>query len=308
MRFIFISPGYAEGNFRTNIKAAVQWGGGNTYRAGRSRSNIVNSLLITTILATTGTLILTGKWPKKPEDIEDVRDLLKIDTGKKDKRGQRIMIDLATYDKDYWNVYYNVFRGRPDIAIDKSITRVGGMTAPLIQVATDLALIAQGKAIWDWKENRIFEITDPFVQRVMKTVTHELRRTTPISVSVQQQAINRDIDAVTATVGALLGVRATRTERDIKEFEIVRQLWSLRDQREKLAYRIGQYDDPFDAVETYNAAIQKIIDSKFVKKRAPKLIKKARKLLIDHRKVIKWKRFPREKVAAYRKRISESRR
>ncbi|MHA2086576.1 MAG: hypothetical protein ACXABD_22780, partial [Candidatus Thorarchaeota archaeon] len=117
LRFVFIAPGYAEGNYRTMLKATFQWGQGEEgFRAGRSRVNILNSWLVTATLATIGTLIFTGKPPKKPDTIEEYRDLLKIDTGKKDEHGKRIMIDLATYDRDYWDVYFNTLRGRPDIA------------------------------------------------------------------------------------------------------------------------------------------------------------------------------------------------
>ncbi|HUW23899.1 MAG TPA: hypothetical protein VMW39_07700, partial [bacterium] len=139
LRFVFLAPGYAEGNYRTIIKSFSQWGVKGTYGAGRSRFNIVNSLLLTGILATVGTLIFTKKLPEKPKKIEDIRDLFKVDTGYVDDKGRRVMIDLMTYDKDYWNVTFNILRGRPDVAITQSVTRLGGMKAPTAEMLWDFS-------------------------------------------------------------------------------------------------------------------------------------------------------------------------
>lgn len=302
LRFIFMAPGYAEGNYRTMIKAGSQWGFGDEgYRAERSRVNIVNSWLITTTLATVGTLILTGKLPEKPKSIEELRDLLKIDTGKKDERGHKIMIDLATYDKDYWNVFFNTLRGRPDIAIEKSVKRIGGMKAPTLQFLTDLALMFQGKAIYDWKEDRIYHITDPFLEKVAKLTVHEVKRMVPISASVYQTSRRRDVDRTMAALEALVGVRPGRTEKDIKEFEIVRDIWDMRDKREKLSYTLNNYDDPWAAVERYNKTLDDLVDNKFI---TDELKTKAESLKIDPEKVISWKRFPAEKLTIEQLRIS----
>lgn len=290
LRFIFMAPGYAEGNYRTILKAGLQKG------AHRSRSNIINSWLITGTLATIGTLILTGKWPKKPEDLDDIRDLFKIDTGKKDKRNQRIMIDLMTYDKDYWNVYFNVARLRPDKALSLSVRRIGGMRAPTADFVIDLLKLWRGEALVDWKEDKIYNLTDPFLLKVIKTAKLETERLIPISASVFKQSRQREIDKTTAAVEMLLGFRPTRTERDKREFKIVRDLWSLRDQREKLAYRLDKYDDPMAAVRVYNNTIGDIINSKFVRERAPNLISKGEKLLIDEEKVKIWTRYPVKKM------------
>ncbi len=302
LRFVFIAPGYAEGNYRTMLKAAFQWGQGDEgFRAGRSRVNILNSWIVTITAATIGTLILTGKPPKKPETIEEVRDLLKIDTGKKDEHGNRVMIDLATYDKDYWDVVFNTLRGRPDTAVTNAITRIGGMKAPTAKMISDLYDMMQGKTLYDWKDDKVYHITDPFLQKFGKLIAHETRELIPISASVYKQSRKRGIDRATAAIEMLLGLRTGRTERDKKEFEIVRDIWDMRDKREKLSYKINSYDDPWGAVAIYNKTLDGIVDNKFI---TDELREKIDSLKIDPKKVITWKRFPITKLTDQQLRIS----
>ena len=302
LRFVFIAPGYAEGNYRTMLKGTFQWGQGEDgFRAGRSRVNILNSWIVTGTLATVGTLILTGKPPKMPETIEEVRDLLKIDTGKKDKNGQRIMIDLATYDRDYWDVAFNTLRGRPDIAANNAITRIGGMKAPTAKMIADLYDMMQGKTLYDWKDDKVYHITDPFLQKIGKLIAHETKELLPISASVYKQSRTRGIDRATAALETLLGFRPGRTERDKKEFEIVRDIWDMRDKREKLSYKINSYDDPWGAVELYNKTLDDLVDNKFI---TDELREKIEDLKIDPKKVITWKRFPIEKLTDEQLKIS----
>ena len=294
LRFVFIAPGYAEGNYRTMIKAASQWGQGDGPSATRSRSNILNSWIISATAATVGTLILTGKPPKKPETIEEMRDLLKIDTGKKDKNGQRIMIDLATYDRDYWDVFFNTLRGRPDIAANNAITRIGGMKAPTAKMISDLYDMMQGKTLYDWKDDKVYHITDPFLLKINKLITHEIKELIPISVSVYKTSRERGIDKATAAIETLLGLRPGRTERDKKEFEIVRDIWDMRDKRETLSYKINGYDDPYAAVNLFNKTLDNIADNKFI---TDDLKERIDELKIDPEKVINWKRFPVERLS-----------
>lgn len=279
LRFYFMSPGYAEGNYRTMIKAATQWGGKEGYKASRSRSNIVNSLILTGTLATVGTMIMTGKWPKKPETIEDIRDLFKIDTGKTDDKGRRIMIDLMTYDKDYWQFGFNVLKGRPDVAVKNAVKRIGGMKAPTADMIVDLALVSMGRAIYDWKGDRVTEITDPFLRRVMKLAVYEVKKLEPISVSVFKQSKKKEIDTTIAAMHSLLGFRLTKTEKDKREQEITSRIYSLKGQQEELYQYLGKLKEPRRAVERYNKTVNQILDSKMV---PPKMREEWRpKLLID---------------------------
>jgi hypothetical protein len=262
LRFYFMSPGYAEGNYRTIIKAATQWGGKGGFKANRSRSNIINSLILSGIASTIGTMIMTGKPPKKPETLEDVRDLWKIDTGRKDDKDRRIMVDMMTYEKDYWQIGFNVLKGRPDVAVKNAIKRLGGMKAPTADILSDLALISMGKAVYDWKGDRVTEITDPFLLRAMKLTVHEIKKLEPISVSVFKQSRKKDIDTRIAAIETLMGVRPTMTEKDIRENEIMKRIFSLRGQQEELYLYLGGIKEPRKAIERYNKTVQSILDSK----------------------------------------------
>jgi len=264
LRFIFLAPGFAEGNFRTILKAFSQWGVKGTYGAGRSRFNIVNSLIITGLLATVGTLIFTKKLPKKPEKLEDIRDLFKIDTGKVDKNNKRIMIDLMTYDKDYWNITFNVLRGRPDKAVTESVKRLGGMKAPTFEMMTDFALMLQGKAIYDWKDDKITEITDPFLQKLMKLSVYQIQKLEPISWSVYKQLRRKEVDRSIALIEAMMGVRPAKTEADKREQEIRNRLFSLRDQQEQLYYYLGTINKPKKAIEDYNKIVSDVLNGKMI--------------------------------------------
>lgn len=261
LRFYFMSPGYAEGNYRTMIKSATQWGGKEGFKANRSRSNIVNSLILTGILGTVGTMIMTGKPPKVPETPEDLRDLFKIDTGKKDDKGRRIMVDMMTYDKDYWQVAFNVLKGRPDVAVKNAIKRIGGMKAPTADMIVDMALVSMGRAVYDWKGDRITEITDPFLTRAMKITVHEIKKLEPISVSVYKQSRKKDIDKRIAAIESLLGFRPTMSEKDKRENEILKRIYSIRGQKEELDLYLGGIKEPRKAVERYNKTVKDILDS-----------------------------------------------
>jgi len=291
LRFIFMAPGYAEGNYRTMFKAATQWGrGAEGYSAGRSRRNIVNSWVVTGTLATIGTIILTGKPPEKPEDLDDVRDLLKIDTGKRDQHGDRIMIDLASYDKDYWNVAFNTLRGRPDKAVTESLKRIGGMKATSFEMLHDAQSLFLGKAIYDWKGDMVYRPTDPFVEKMAELFAHELRRLVPISVSVFSQSRNKGLDDSVAAMEALIGLRPTYDEDTLSKRAAMRDCWDLREKREALAWRLDQYKDPWGAIEYYNEQVKRVLKPDFVPNDMRQEWEK--KLLIDPVRVLNWKHFP----------------
>ena len=264
LRFVFMSPGYAEGNYRTIIKAFSQWGVKGTYGAGRSRYNIVNSLIFTAMLATTGTLIMTRKWPKKPEKLEDIRDLFKVDTGYVDDKGRKIMIDLMTYDKDYWRIAFNVLQGRPDIAIGESVKRVGGMNAPTFKMLLDFAGMITGNKIYDWKGNEVVELTDPFLVKVQKIALHEIRRLEPISMSVYKQSREKEVDMALAFVISMMGVRLTKTEEEKRTQKIISRIYSLKGQQEELYQYLGTIDNPKKEIEKYNKMVNDVLDSKMV--------------------------------------------
>jgi hypothetical protein len=261
LRFVFMMPGFAEGNFRVILKGMFQGGQNEGWSAGRSRVNVPNALLVSLIISTIGTLILTRKPPKMPETVNDIPDLWKIDTGITDKRDRRVMIDMMAFEKDYWSVYFNLARGRPDIMAKEVIKRLGGMKAPIFDMATDLAKVSLGEAIVDWKGDRITEITDPWLQKLMKIAIHELKNIEPISVSVYNQAREKECGRIISFVEAISGVRPTKTEADKKDDEENRRIWSLRDQKDGLYLYLSTADNPRKMVDKYNARVREILES-----------------------------------------------
>jgi hypothetical protein len=259
LRFKFMAPGFAEGNIRTMLKAALQWN--KDFSAHRSRSNIVNSFIVTAMAATIGTLIFTGKQPETPETLKDVRDLFKIDTGHKDSKGHKIMIDLLTYDRDYWNVFGNIATGQPEKAVKETWRRLGGMTATTWEVISDLNQMSIGNGIYDWKGDRITEITDPFLQRIMKLSIHELSKVEPISMNVFKQARKKDLGITLSALVALAGIRMTKSEADKREIEVLSRIFSLRDQQERLYYYLGTLKEPREKIKNYNNTVMRILTS-----------------------------------------------
>lgn len=265
LRFFFQAPGFAEGNYRTNIKALSEWGiYGQEHSASRSRANILNSLIITGITATVGTLIFTRRPPKKPETVDDIHDLFKVDTGKTDARGRRIMIDMLDYDKDYFNLYFNLFRGRPDEAIVATIKRIGGMKAPFFDTANDLASVAMGKALYDWKGDRVVQITDPWTEKLAKIVAFESRKFEPISYSVFQQAKKKHADGIWGFLESVSGFRPTISEKDKRESQILQLCWSLKGQKEETYIALAEIQRPREAVDWYNKRVHDVLDGPLV--------------------------------------------
>ena len=256
-----MAPGYAEGNVRTIIKAATQWGAKGSHRANRSRSNIINSLILSGMAATIGTLIMTGKPPKFPENRDEIRDLFKIDTGKKDEKNRRVMIDLLTYDKDYWDVVGNTFIGKPGKSLEALLKRSKGMSAPTALIVHDLVGLMQGKKIVDWKTDEIVEITDPLLKKIWKTTVYEIKRFEPISYSVYRRSRAREQSIVSGAITALLGYRPTLTEEDKRNQMILQKLYSYYGQKEELYQYLGEINRPRRHIDRYNRHVNIILDS-----------------------------------------------
>jgi hypothetical protein len=262
LRFFFMAPGFAEGNFRTMLKAQLQWGQGKTFKANRSRRNILQSLILSLSAATIGTVIMTGKPPEIPETRDDIRDLFKIDTGRVDRRGNKLMLDVLTYDKDYWDVFGNIFTGQPTKAIGSTWRRLGGMTATSMEMMIDLAKMTSGEAIYDWRGNRIVEITDPFLTQVLKLSMHEIEKGEPISMNVFQQARRRDLGVMLSAITAISGTRLTKTEAARREQKVMAKIFSLREQQEQLYYYLGTVKNPLAVIKSYNATVMRILDNR----------------------------------------------
>jgi len=286
LRFIFIAPSYAEGNFRTIFKAMTDWskaGGG-----GQSRRNIANSLMLSALIAAVTTYLLTGKPPKKPKTPDDLRDLFKADTGHKDEKGREIYIDFLTYDKDYWDVLYQTARGKPHKAAAGAIRRVGGMRAPTLDMAYDMASVAMGKGIRDWRDERVAYKHDPALEKLNRYFFYELEKLAPISSSVYRRNRQRNLSHALAAVQAFTGVRPTFSEAEKRRQQALSMMYSARGEREKIGVILGRSRDARKLVREYNSNVKAIIEN------APEDMTKewADKLLIDEQDVVSWRRFP----------------
>lgn len=273
LRFIFLAPGFGEGNYRTMAKALLHWRkGGPTGGATRSRWNIPQSLLFTAMCATVGTLILTGEPPDMPTDADTFRDLFKIKTPWKDEKDRTVYVDLLTYDKDYWQqmVYptWKLVTGHPEEAAEEALVtfvkRIGHMKAPTLGILSDLYKMASGEALVDWKGQRVYYITDPFLLRLNKVAVHWWHRAEPIPTSVALRMMARKTEPVVAIITAAMGIRPAYSEHDKRVNELVRDTYSLRQNQEELYYKLGQMWHPREAIKEYNEIVARVEASPYM--------------------------------------------
>lgn len=264
LRFIFLAPGFAEGNYRTIAKGATQWGIGDSYAAKRSRRNVVNSLALKLVAASIGTVILTGKWPKVPENVEELRDGFKIDTGKTDDKGRKILIDTLTYDKDYYNLLLG-WAQHGTVSLGKEILRrVGGMRAPLADMTYDLVTVAFNKDIYDWKGDKVIKKTDPILIKLRELALFELQKTEPISVSVFRRGLNSGMKFPVAILQAITGVRPTLTEAELRKAEVLREMYELWGEREEVFISVRTTNRPRARIAAFNKNVKRVMSSKKV--------------------------------------------
>lgn len=218
MRLLFTAPGYGEGNFRMigNVAAGKGWQG-----KAKAASFIFKSLLTTLIAATIATRIATGKWPQKPKTRNQVRDLFKIQTNAKDGNGDQIMVDLMSYDKDYWSVYGNAGTLQPGKIGTDLTNRVSGLFSTPAKIITDMASVLQGKTLVDYKNAPIFSKTDTVQQKFSKFWANEIGATAPISSGTFSQSKQKGNTNIVSIAQALTGFRPTTSEQ-VKEVKAAR--------------------------------------------------------------------------------------
>ncbi|MBC8526912.1 MAG: hypothetical protein H8D22_08685, partial [Candidatus Cloacimonetes bacterium] len=305
LRLLYLAPGYAEGNMRTIWKSAAQ---GNTSfeeivkgQGSRSRRALIQSLLLKLILATTGTLMLTGKSPKKPENINDIRNLWKIDTGLTDKDNMPVMIDMLTYDRDYWNILVDpIIKGKPQNIVKALVKRLRGMAAPSARIIYDVTGFALGKQVVDWKNDNVVDVTDPTLQQMFQLLAYETGiATTPIMTGIYRRAKEKEVPTEYALPFVMMGLRVTRDEKWNEKKEIISKIYQLKDKQDKL-YRylkkLGR--NPYGEIKKYNKKVEDWFNSKTVKlhlnRKEPILTKLDIKEMKDKLKIIPEKRLANE--------------
>ena len=236
LRLVFLAPGYGEGNFRTTLAAANL----NKLRKGdpetiRNLHYVVNSLVTTATLASIGTMVLTGKPPKIPTQLRDVRDLFKIQTGTKDGNGDNVYVDLMTFDKDFWSIYGSIATGQPGNILPQFMVRVKGATSPAFKTMTDLAMLMHGRMLYDYKGKPVYYATDPWSTKFGNVMLRELGELQPISQGTFTQAADKGDSFVGSLGTAMLGIRSTNSE-NVKRIKGAKgDLYSMRDQKARFS-------------------------------------------------------------------------
>jgi hypothetical protein len=138
------------------------------------------------------------------------------------------------------------------------------MKAPLFEMGLDLGKMAAGEAIYDWKGDRVTEITDSSLEKLVKLAVHEAGKTEPIAASVFKTARRRQVAKIIAFAEAVTGVRPTLTEKAKRERDIMRRAWSLKGQREELFVSLASLRDPRGAIRWYNAKVVDVLEGPLV--------------------------------------------
>ena len=261
MRLFYLAPGYAEGNFRMIGKSIMQ-----AEHGTRSRSVVAHAWPNLMMQATVVRRGLEGEWPEFPTNLDELRDFVKIRTGIFDDKGKEVRIDLATFEKD---VFETVIRpgfyaatgetGKAaDLIISELFNRSKNMTGPVGSYGVDLIAISQGKAIYDYKENRIIYVTDTRLQALGKLLHRAYDEITPISMSVYASGREKNLGALASFMVAVAGKRLTRSEPDMHVQKLAKHVWSLKDQQKQLYYELGKIETPRASIKKYNEMVERI--------------------------------------------------
>ena len=264
LRLFFNFPGFSEGNIKTSYDALAMWGKANGVRGNRARANVILSLIAGAITGTGLTYLITGKMKSIPKSLDDVRDLSKVDTGLVDKRGRPIMVDTLSYAKDYWDFYEKLLRGQPGKAFEHSLTRWGGSETDTLKLIDNFADIVRGKAIYDWKGDKVISVHDPFLQKILKVSIENLKDIKPFSVKAFEHAKKRDFSNLNSAIIALVGGRVTTNEENLRRNRVVNRLFDLKDDQKALYAKLDDMTDPRQGINDYNRAVKKIIDNPLV--------------------------------------------
>ena len=254
MRFVFMMPGFREGNFRSMFRAGM--GIYQTFNKKadrppngpdyRSLVNIPLYMILTGMVANIFTLAFTGSLPDGPEDGEMpeewLRDIFKVDSGRVDDKGRPILIDFMTTDKDYYQQIVQpaieLFSGRPFEAAQSFgynvVHTIGGMTSIPRGIYNDFDAIAQGKVLTDWKGDRVWYSSDDAITKAVKFLQHEYRHVEPIPASAYRQMRHRGIDSLSAITAAGTAMRVSHSELERRRSSLWQKFFDMRNRRTDL--------------------------------------------------------------------------
>lgn len=270
LRLIFSAPGYGEGNFRATFGSMkelqqafpdlVNLAKGKGLKGDyRNIQFVMNSFVTALVMSQIGTRIMSGRWGDAPKIGEDIRDLFKIKTNLKDGNGDPVYYDMMGYSNDFWTFYGLPTTGQVGKIPGALARRLTGAESPIFKTTVDLGNIFAGKPVYDFRGQPVFQKTDDFITQFNKFLAYEGLGLLPISTSTYQQSRKKGVGIVQAVGAAVLGIRATTSER-VKTLKDARQdLFSIQDtKRQKQLELDKQYaENPqgaLAAIDQFNAS------------------------------------------------------
>jgi len=276
MRWIFMAPGFGEGNFGTLGQAAAHWRGFRGKMGWRARWNIVNFVALQLIIAGIVRYIWWGDTPELPAEDEPkvdwLRDQFKVKTGTQDRYGNDLYLDMLTgTGKDYWRALEpmaQAVEGKDPALIlesaDAATRRISNMTTPMLGTGKRLVALMAGDLAYDWKGDPLYYKTDPLLMKLKKLSKHELSEYEPIPLSVYKHQRRQRIPPLTALWTALVGIRPTVAGDVYRQRNSMRRFYDLRNEQEQLYWTLDNMEpgEARPAVERYNKIVSDAADAR----------------------------------------------
>ncbi|HUX02181.1 MAG TPA: hypothetical protein VMY35_14545, partial [Phycisphaerae bacterium] len=270
MRFVFMAPGFGEGNFGTLGQAVKNWRGFPGKMGWRARWNIFNFLALQLTIAAIVRYIWWREAPKPPEEKEKkvdwVRDQFKVRTGLKDRQENELYLDLLTgTGRDYWRIIEPLVRAaeekKPSMVLEVATelgSRLAGMQHPIWGGVVRGHELISGKIANDWRGQPIYWRSDPFLVKLQKLAESEMTDLRPIPASVYAQQRRQKIPPVTALWTALAGIRPTTATEVYRNKLQMNRFYDLHNEKDKLYQELDEMDpgEAREAVEAYNDLVR----------------------------------------------------
>jgi len=299
LRFLFLAPGFREGNFGTIGKALFEW----DKKGHRSRGNIAFAVFLQGIIAAIGTYILTGKVPdfwdedkKDKKDITAFRDAFRVKMGEKDEKGRDRYLDMGGTYRDYLELvlmpgieFAGGKPGKASVTVFNQFARtLKNMRSPFAVAALELGQIITGKAVYDWKEDRVYYPHDPLLKKLLKITSHWTKNIEPIPISVYKQSREKGISDMMSFIYGAMGSRVGIGELEKRRNKLISKVISLRENQKDLYLHLGEEDYPRDVIDNYNRLVTGVTESPYLTNELKRDIKK-RPLIIDVKEMLQNK-------------------
>lgn len=279
LRLLYLAPGFREGNFRTIGRALFK------PEDLRSKRNVVYTVLQVGLAGAVAKRIITGEWPSQPKTVEDFRDLFKVPVPAlvgggilKDDRGREIMIDLMTFERDYWSFLWKPFVSKVfGVSNEKVINELlsdfrettSNMVAPGAKAANKLfEAWTTGRPVTDWKGDLVWFPTDDPLQKMWKFLASEVTGILPISASSAIRAYHMANEgdvrdrAIFSAVTFAAALRPARSEHEKslhKLFGVLRVAHGSEGYRDKVLREAQNHSNPRKLINDYNAIWDRVL-------------------------------------------------